>query len=41
MNERFKELMEQAGFDPAAIERMGIMPQVEQLTELVIQELVD
>lgn len=38
MNERIKELMAQAGFDPAAIERMGVMPQAEKFAELIIKE---
>ena len=41
MNERIKELMAQAGFDPAAIERMGVMPQAEKFAKLVVQECVD
>ena len=38
MNERIKELMAQAGFDPAAIERMGVMPQAEKFAELIVRE---
>lgn len=38
MNERIKELMAQAGFDPAAIERMGVMPQAEKFAELLQQD---
>jgi hypothetical protein len=38
MNERIRELVEQAGFDPAAIERMGVMPQAEKFAELIVQE---
>lgn len=38
MNERIKELMAQAGFDPAAIERMGVMPQAEKFVELIVRE---
>lgn len=38
MNERIKELMAQAGFDPAAIKRMGVMPQAEKFAELIIRE---
>ena len=41
MNERFRELMAQAGFDPAAIERMGVMPNAEKFAELIIQECVN
>lgn len=36
MNERIRELMAQAGFDPAAIERMGVMPQAEKFAKLVV-----
>jgi hypothetical protein len=38
MNERIWELMVQAGFDPAAIERMGVMPQAEKFAELIVRE---
>ena len=41
MNERIKELMSQAGFDPAAIERMGVMPQAEKFAELIVKECID
>ena len=41
MNERIKELMAQAGFDPAAIERMGVMTQAEQFAELIVKECVN
>ena len=41
MNERIKELMAQAGFDPAAIERMGVMPQAEKFAELIVKECVN
>jgi len=41
MNERIRELVEQAGFDPAAIERMGVMPQAEKFAELIVQECAD
>lgn len=41
MNERIKELMAQAGFDPAALERMGIMPQVEKCVGLIIRDCID
>ena len=40
MNNRIKELMAQAGFDPAAIERMGVMPQSEKFAELIIKECI-
>ena len=39
MNERIKELMAQAGFDPAAIERMGVMPNAEKFAELIVREM--
>ena len=38
MNERIRKLMSQAGFDPAAIERMGVMPQAEKFAELIVRE---
>lgn len=38
MNNLVNELMAEAGFDPAAIERMGIMPQAERFAELMIRE---
>ena len=38
MNERIKEIMAQAGFDPASVERMGVMPQAEKFAELLLQE---
>ena len=41
MNERIRELMAQAGFDPSAIERMGIMPQAEKFAELIIAKVLD
>ena len=40
MNERIKELMAQAGFDPAAIKRMGVMPNAEKFAELIVKECV-
>ena len=40
MNNRIKELMAQAGFDPAAIERMGVMPQSEKFAELIVRECI-
>lgn len=36
MNERIRELLAQAGFDPAAIERMGVMPNAEKFAELIV-----
>lgn len=41
MNERIRELMAQAGFDPASIERMGVMPNAEKFAELIIRECAD
>ena len=38
MNKQIRELMAQAGFDPAAIERMGVMPQAEKFAELIVKE---
>ena len=38
MNDRIKEFMAQAGFDPAAIKRMGVMPQAEKFAELIVRE---
>jgi hypothetical protein len=38
MNERIKELISQAGFDPAAIERMGVMTNAEKFAQLIILE---
>ena len=33
--------MAQAGFDPAAIERMGVMPQAEKFAELIVRMCAD
>lgn len=41
MNERTKELARQAGFDPAALERMGVMPNADKFVELMVQDTVD
>ena len=41
MNELIRELMQQAGFDPVAIERMGVMPNAEKFAELIIRECFD
>lgn len=38
MTKRIRDLMAQAGFDPAAIERMGVMPQAEKFTQLLVKE---
>lgn len=40
MNERITELMERAGFDPAGIERMGVMPQAQKFVELIVRDCV-
>ena len=40
MNKRIRELAEQAGFDPDAIQRMGVMPQAEKFAELIVKECV-
>lgn len=39
-NELIKGLMLKSGFDPATIERMGIMPQAEKFAELLIEKIV-
>lgn len=41
MNERIKYLMARAGFDPAAIERMGVMPNAEKFAELIVKECME
>lgn len=41
MNKRIKELMAKAGFDPASIERMGVMPQAEKFATLLLKEVTD
>ena len=38
LSEQIKELMQRAGFDPAAIERMGLMPNAEKFVELIVKE---
>lgn len=40
MNERIKEFMVQAGFDPVSIERMGVLPNAEKFAELIIRECI-
>jgi hypothetical protein len=37
-NELIKQLMTQAGFDPVAIERMGVMPNADKFAELIVRE---
>ena len=37
-SELIKQIMVKSGFDPAAIERMGIMPQAEKFAELLVKE---
>ena len=39
-SELIKQIMVKSGFDPAAIERMGIMPQAKKFAELLIKEIV-
>jgi hypothetical protein len=41
MHTRIKELMTLAGFDPAGIERMGVMPQAEKFAELLIADVTE
>ena len=41
MNERIKELMVQAGFDPVSIERMGVMPQAVKFAELIVKDCIN
>lgn len=36
--ELIKQIMVKSGFDPVAIERMGIMPQAEKFAELLVKE---
>ena len=40
MNKRIKELMAQAGFDPDAIERIGVMPNAEKFAELIAKDCI-
>ena len=37
-SELIKQIMVKSGFDPVAIERMGIMPQAEKFAELLVKE---
>jgi len=41
MNERIKELMEQAGLYDFVIESMGINEEIEKFAELLIEECMD
>ena len=41
MNERIKELMEQAGLYDFVIESMGINEEMEKFAELIVQECLD
>jgi len=41
MNERIRELMEQAGLYDFVIESMGINEEMEKFAELIIQECMD
>ena len=38
MNEEIKKLATKAGFDPAALARMGLVPQVDKFVKLLIEE---
>lgn len=40
MNERIRKLLHDAGFDPASIERMGVMPNTEKFAELIVKECI-
>lgn len=40
MNERIKELMDQAGIDVEAVENLGEMPTALKFAELLIQECI-
>ena len=41
MNERIRELMEQAGLYDFVIESMGINEEMEKFAELIVQECMD
>jgi hypothetical protein len=41
MNERIKELMEQAGLYDFVIEAMGINEEMEKFAELIVKECID
>ena len=41
MNNRIKELVTFAGFDPEAIARMGVMPQAKKFAELIIADCLE
>jgi len=41
MNERIKELMEQAGLYDFVIESMGINEEIEKFAELIVKESMD
>ena len=40
-SELIKQIMVKSGFDPVAIERMGIMPQAEKFAELLVKECMN
>ena len=41
MNERIKELMDQAGIDVEAVENLGEMPAAIKFAELIVKECID
>jgi uncharacterized protein YutE (UPF0331/DUF86 family) len=41
MNERIRELMEQAGLYDFVIESMGITEEMEKFAQLIVQECID
>ena len=41
MNERIKELMDQAGIDVEAVENLGEMPTALKFAELIVRECID
>lgn len=41
MNERIKELMDQAGIDVEAVESLGEMPTAMKFAELIVRECAD
>jgi hypothetical protein len=41
MNERIKELMDQAGIDVEAVESLGEMPTAMKFAELIVRECLD
>ena len=41
MNERIKELMDQAGIDVEAVENLGEMPTALKFAELIVRDCID